>query len=170
MTTIRPDFIQNIAQVGIVVRDLDLALRGYADRLGVGPWRVSTYAAPRLTGTRVRGVPVDYSMRIALAWTGTMNWELIQPLEGPSIYREFLEAHGEGLHHILVDCGDRSLEQMIAEFGARGWKPLMEGCFMGNSFVYFDTEDELSTLVEIRHAAVDWRRPEPDAWYPAAPR
>ena len=29
--------VKNITQVGIVVNDLDKALRGYADKLGVGP-------------------------------------------------------------------------------------------------------------------------------------
>ena len=129
---------------------------------------MSTYAAPRLINTKVRGVSVDYSMRIALAWTQDMNWELIQPLEGPSIYKDFLRDHGEGFHHIAVDCGERPLEDITAEFSSRGWDPIMEGCFSGINFIYFGTEQDLRTIVEIRLAPLGWRRPEPDAWYPSA--
>ena len=162
-------FIRNIAQVGVVVRDLDKSLKGYADKLGIGPWRVSTYGPPRLTETKVRGVPVQYSMKVALAWTEAMNWELIQPLEGPSIYEDFLRDHGEGLHHLLVDCGELSLDEIIAGFAAQGWAPLMEGCFLGNRFIYFGTEHDLCTLIEVRRAPPGWIRPDPDRWYPSAP-
>src|SRR5688572_15422751 len=101
-----PKLVKDITQVAIVVRDLDAAMEHYS-RLGVGPWRVYTYAPPRMTDTRLRGVPTPFSMKLALAWTNDMNWELIQPLDGPSIYWEFLRDHGEGIHHINVDCGDR---------------------------------------------------------------
>lgn len=160
-------FIRTIAQVGIVVRDLDKALAGYAERLGIGPWRVSVYGPPRLTEMRLRGKPISYSMRVALAWTGEMNWELIEPLQGPSIYHEFLAERGEGLHHILVDCGDASLDEIVSGFSAQGWDPLMEGNFLGNRFIYFSTERELTTLIEVRKAPAGWARPEPDYWYPS---
>ncbi len=166
MTTI--DFIQTITQVAFVVRDLDARLAHF-NRLGIGPWRVYTYAPPRLSDTRLRGVPTDYSMKVALAWTKDMNWELIQPLEGPSIYREFLRDHGEGLHHINVDCAERPIEEVIRRFSEQGWTPLMEGCFLGVQFVYFETEQDLSTIVEIRYAPPGWQRPEPDYWYPSPP-
>ncbi|SDE39979.1 VOC family protein [Belnapia rosea] len=114
---------QNIIQVGIVVRDLDTALGSYANKLGVGPWRVYTYAPPLLSETKVRGVAMAYSMKLGLAWTKGMMWELIQPLDGPSIYWEFLRDHDEGVHHVMIDYGDRSLADVTAEFSACG-RPL----------------------------------------------
>jgi hypothetical protein len=33
-----------------------------------------------------------------------MMWEIVQPLTGPNIYEEFLDRHGEGIHHVAVDC------------------------------------------------------------------
>ena len=162
-------FIQTITQVGIVVRDMDAALAAYSGRLGVGPWRVYDYAPPKLTGMRIRGVETPYSMRLALAWTGTMMWELIQPLEGPSIYWEFLRDHGEGIHHVMVDYGEGGLEACKAEFAARGFAPLMEGNYLGSQFAYFATEDALRTIIEVRWSAPGWQRPEPDRWYPAPP-
>jgi len=160
---------KTITQVGIVVRDMDRALAEYSGRLGVGPWRVYTYAAPKLTETTLRGVPTNYSMKLALCWTEGFCWELIQPLDGPSIYHEFLAEHGEGIHHVMVDYGDRSLEECTAEFARRGWQPLMTGNYLGSRFVYYATEAELRTIIEIRWSAPGWVRPEPDSWYPAPP-
>lgn len=161
--------VQNITQVGIVVRDMDRALDQYANRLGVGPWRVYTYAPPKLTGMRIRGVETPYSMKLALAWTRDMMWELIQPLEGPSIYQEFLRDHGEGIHHVMVDYGDRTLAETTAEFTARGWPPVMEGNYLGSQFAYYETEGSLTTTIEVRYSEPGWQRPEPDYWYPAPP-
>lgn len=163
------DFIRDITQVGLVVRDLDARLKEFG-KLGVGPWKIYDYGPPRLTDMKIRGVPTSYSMRIALAWTRDMNWELIQPLDGPSIYWEFLRDHGEGIHHINVDCNERPIEEVIAQFTAQGWRPLMEGNFLGVRFVYFGTEQDLTTILEIRYAPPDWQRPEPDAWYPGPPK
>ncbi len=164
-----PPLSETITQVGIVVRDIDKALEAYSRLLGVGPWRVYTYAAPKLTETRLRGVPTAFAMKLALAWQKEMMWELIQPLEGPSIYWEFLRDHGEGIHHVMVDYGARSLQQVKDEFTARGCPPLMEGNYLGSQFAYFDTEAALTTTIEVRYSAPGWVRPEPDYWYPAPP-
>jgi len=161
--------VRTITQVGIVVRDIDAALAAYGGTLGVGPWRVYTYAAPKLTATKLRGVPTAFSMKLALCWTDAMCWELIEPLDGPSIYHEFLAEHGEGIHHIMVDYGERSLAECTAEFAARGYAPLMEGNYLGSQFVYYATEPSLRTVIEVRWSAAGWQRPEPDYWYPAAP-
>lgn len=162
-------FIRGIIQAGIVVRDLDKALEHYVQKLGVGPWAVYTYAPPELTGTKVRGVEVPYSMKLAITQRYDVMWELIQPLEGPSIYKEFLRDHGEGIHHLMVDCGDTPVPDIFEAFEARGWPCLMEGTRAGGSFAYFATEGELTTTIEIRWSPPGWQRPEPDYWYPAAP-
>ena len=51
---------------------------------------------------------------------GDMGFELLQPLEGPSIYREWLDEHGEGLHHFAVMRhlrGVRELKRRFSEIG-----------------------------------------------------
>ena len=158
-----------VDQVAVVVRDLDAAVAEYTRCLGVGPWWVGTYAPPKLTDMWIRGEAVAYSMRIALAWTGETLWELIQPLDGPSIYKEFLEAHGEGLHHVQLAYGEMAYEALLQTLAERGCPSLMEGTFCGLHFAYFDTEGPLKTIVEVRHAPETWVRPEPDYWYPEAP-
>ncbi|MCP5149123.1 MAG: VOC family protein [Ectothiorhodospiraceae bacterium] len=159
--------ITGVQQVALVVRDLDAALVQYTERLGIGPWWVKVYAPPELTNMRVRGVETPYSMKLAIAWTGDTMWELIEPLDGPSIYKEFLEAHGEGLHHLLVDHREGSMEAAIAAFGRRGCPPLMEGQIGTTRFCYLESEGPLKTTLEIVHREPGFKRPEPDYWFPA---
>jgi methylmalonyl-CoA/ethylmalonyl-CoA epimerase len=67
-----------------------------------------------LTDARLRGTPAATSARYGFISTGASQIELIQPLATPSPYTEFLEANGDGVHHIayVVDDIDPYLEHL----------------------------------------------------------
>jgi len=92
--------IGEICQIGIVVRDLQKAVDNYWSALGIGPWSIVRIEPPLLRDVTLRGKPVVASMLAAIAQSGSIQLELIQPLEGPSIWKEFLEERGEGIHHV----------------------------------------------------------------------
>jgi hypothetical protein len=169
-TDLPNSFIRETGQVCIVTHDLDTRIKALADQLGIGPWWVRTYEPPLLTGRTYRGQPGKYRMRLALAYTGALNWEVIQPLEGPSIYHDFLEANGEGLHHVglFVQQSNLGFEQCVEEFGRRGFQPVQEGIVNEQvRYCYVGTEDATKTSFEIIYRPPDYVRPEPDFWYPA---
>lgn len=159
-------WITGVKQVCVVVEDLDATIRAYWETAGIGPWAVWV---PQLTGMRVRGVDTPYRMKLALAWTDGFMWEVVQPLDHASIYREFLNARGEGMHHILVETSHRDYETMIAEATAKGCPPLMEGNWNGTDFAYLDTEGPLRMVLEIFRRPPGFTRAPPDYHYPHAP-
>ncbi len=167
--TLENTFISGVRQVALVVRDIDKALKEYTHRFGIGPWWVSLYGLPKMTDMRIRGEAIPYSMKLALAWTGHTMWDLIEPVDGPSIYKEFLDAHGEGLHHLLVEHDGIDFDNAIATFTKRGCPPLMEGKIGDVQFAYIETEGPLKTVLEIVRRPPGYVRPEPDYWYPAPP-
>jgi methylmalonyl-CoA/ethylmalonyl-CoA epimerase len=61
-----------------------------------------------------RGREQPYSMKLALAQLGETMYELIEPLDGPNTYQEFLDTHGEGLHHLgfFVEDLDVAIREM----------------------------------------------------------
>ena len=167
-TDLPNSLIGQTRQICIVTRDLDACIRNYADRMGIGPWWVQEYAPPDLTDRHFRGGPGQFSMRLALAWTGDLNWEVIEPLEGPSIYHEFLDEHGEGLQHVgflLQDTG-LDMDGCIADMEARGFARVMSGGWRGVRFCYFQTEDALKTTLELIYRPEGYQRPDPLYWYP----
>src|SRR5256885_2793150 len=97
---ITPPTPMKITQIAVVVRDMVQPLKPYTETLGWGPWSVFDYKPPRLHDTGVMGEPVEYRMIGAEAMVDGLGFELIQPVSGPSIYQEFLDAHGEGVQHI----------------------------------------------------------------------
>ena len=84
--------------------DYQKAMEGMV-QAGIGPWRVYTFGPENCTDLTLYGKPASFSMKLCMAWTGSMFWEIVQPLDGPSIYKDFLDKHGEGIHqgHVGFD-------------------------------------------------------------------
>jgi methylmalonyl-CoA/ethylmalonyl-CoA epimerase len=147
---IAPPTPMKITQIAVVVRDIEAALKSYTETLGWGPWSVFEYQPPLLHDTRVRGEPVEYRMIGAEASVDGLGFELIQPVSGPSIYQEFLDAHGEGVQHLACmkhSSGDSELVQR--HWHANGADVLMSGR-IGDSieFYYLDTAPMLKFVLE----------------------
>jgi methylmalonyl-CoA/ethylmalonyl-CoA epimerase len=145
-------FLRNgIAQVGLVVRDLDHTVECYWKQLGIGPWHFYTYGRPLVKQMTYHGQPADYAMRIALAWIGPLRIELIEMAGGDSVYVDFVREHGFGVHHfgVLVDDMDAAL----AQAGAAGLNMTMDGAGFGRDgdghYAYLDTEKDLGTTLEL---------------------
>jgi hypothetical protein len=162
-------FLGNLVQVCIVTRDYRRTLEGLV-RIGIGPWVVRTFDGSNLTERTYYGKPAGYAMKLCLADVGSMVWEVVQPLAGPSIYADFLDRHGDGIQHIGVDGNGVSYENRLKAFADRGYEPIQSGVFMNRvRFHYFSTGDDLKTIVEIFDVPKDFVFPEPDEWYPARP-
>ena len=139
-----------ISQIAVVCHDLHRTMEQYTKLLGWGPWNVYRHEPPRLHHTEVRGQPVDYTMLGAETHVGDTGFELLQPLEGPSIYKEWLDEHGEGLHHVAVMLRDfDESTELKSRFAAAGAEVLMGGR-IGETieFYYLDTAPSLKIILE----------------------
>jgi catechol 2,3-dioxygenase-like lactoylglutathione lyase family enzyme len=155
-----------LKQCAIVVHDLDEAVRRFSAQLGIGPWTAYRLEPGILKGMRYGGREVEFSLRHALAWQGEMQFELVQPLAGPSIFAEHLEAHGEGLHHVGKYVLDHPAA--VAQALAAGFVELQSAHGFGaegdGAFAYFSSP-ELPLIVEL--IAAPRVRIEPEFVYPA---
>ena len=140
-----------ITQVAAVVRDLESSLEAYHKALGWGPWNVYEHKPPTLHSTELHGKPVEYTMLGAECHAGPIVFELLQPLEGPSIYKEWLDERGEGLHHVAVHGADprggrRPARTTSQDLGAE----VLMGGRIGETiqFYYLDTEPMLKVIIE----------------------
>jgi len=149
-------------QVGFLVRDLETSIRGYIERFGVGGWQIYTYGPEILNRMIYRGKNVVYSSRIGLNYISGTRIELIQPLEGQTIFTEFIEKHGYGQHHLGIYVDD--IRKAIAEAEAAGFEVIMEGGGHGldgdGFYAYLDTEESLGTTYELIQRPARRRTPE----------
>ena len=130
-----PDFMQ----VAFVVHDLDDAVRHWSDGLDIGPWTAYRLDPSRIREMRYHDRDVAFSFLHALAWQGKLQFELVQPLDGPSIFADHLEQHGEGFHHIGKVVDDHAAA--VVDALARGFTPLQsargQGAEGDGAFAYF---------------------------------
>jgi hypothetical protein len=164
-----------IRQNGYVVKDLHAAMDHWINVLGVGPFYYVDGILP-ITDFRYRGRPGVLEMTVALANSGDLQIELIQPLGShPSLYHDFLASGQEGLQHVSVWTTD--FETELARLTALGYRVVQEGrAPVENRFVYFDTEQShRSTVMEmydvsgiasemfrmVREAAIGWDGTDP---------
>jgi len=143
--------IPQINQVAMVVRDLNAAMRAYWETFGVGPWRVLEFNRQTVREMTYHGQAQPYAMRIALAMQGDLQLELIESLQGPNIYEDFLREHGEGMHHfgILVPDVRAAMQQM----DAAGYTMIQSGLGTGaqgeGGYAYYETEGQIAATIEL---------------------
>lgn len=168
----------DLRQIGIVVRDIEAAMKHWARVCGIGPW----FYVDRLAVTEFgyRGERHDdLHISVALANSGEVQLELIQQrCEAPSMYRDFLGRGLEGMQH---------WSSWPADYDARLARALESGYSVGQygdsprgRFVYLWQEGHPGTVIEmaemtgsrrrifdgIRAAAAGWDGTDPvrDVW------
>ncbi len=109
---------KKVDQLGFVVEDVDKTVKSYYALFGIGDWKIYTYGKPLLSFMNYRGKPVDYKARIALSYLGETRIELIQNLEGKTVYTEFIDKHGYGLQHLGIYVAD--IETALREARSAG--------------------------------------------------
>jgi methylmalonyl-CoA/ethylmalonyl-CoA epimerase len=136
-----------LAQVGLYVKDMAKATRRYEELFGIGPWLV-------LEGETVscvdRGCEVNIKGRIAMGYSGKIQFELIQILEGSNLYLDTLGGLEEGIHHLGFAVHD--LEERLEACREAGIEVLQRGTLkqlgMTIDYAYLDTLDQVGVIME----------------------
>jgi len=136
---------QTPVQIAWVTTDLTATEEALTTLLGAKKWiRVpSVHFGP--DSCTYRGRPADFVASISFSYAGDTQLELISPVSGESVYTEFLDRAGPGLHHICVEADDVDAAVGAAEVLQRG---VMPG---GMEFAYVTAEAAGVPYIEIAH-------------------
>jgi catechol 2,3-dioxygenase-like lactoylglutathione lyase family enzyme len=145
--------LPRLVQASYVVGDVD-AVSGWFKRvIGVEYFGVTKATAGRDYQVLVRDQPASapFSLRTAMGRIGPrgeQEIEIIQPVEGPSPYRDFVEkSGGGGLNHVSFLVPD--FEPAADRMRANGATPLLEFRGHGIRACYFDCRAAGASIVEI---------------------
>jgi len=123
-----------IMQVGVVVRDMDKAIKRLSS-LGMGPFE--SWLLPPDREEWYRGQPHKANVKISMAQVGNVQLELIEPLEARSVHKEFLDGKGEGIQHVMFAVKD--LEKELARLTKEGAIELLHAKLPdGTELAYLD--------------------------------
>jgi len=140
-----------VVQVGIVVRDIEKTKKKFAEFLGVEVPISKPSGDYKITQTVYQGQPAPDAAALLAFFSAGDNFqlELIQPNGVASTWQDFLDEHGEGVHHIAFTIKDmKGKIKACEEFGM----PLIQSAeySKGNGrYAYMDASEDLKVLIEL---------------------
>lgn len=136
-----------LAQVAIVVRDIEASRRRWAQVLGVDPPEIITTAPGEEVAQTYRGEPSNARAKLAFFQLGQVQLELIEPMGGPSVWQEVLDRRGEGVHHIAFWV--EGMQERVDCLRAHGIPMVQRGDMGEGQYAYFDGEAALGVVLEL---------------------
>jgi len=125
--------LPSLSHIGVVVKDIDKTTEFLSSLWGLGPWHILDYSSTK--DELMVGKP--FRIKEAHAKLGVTEVELIQPLEGNSIWSQFIETNGEGLHHMSFIVPN--WEECVSRIQERGGRMVAGATFEGKRWAYFVT-------------------------------
>ena len=160
----------DVIQICLVARDLQETMERMV-KLGIGPWALESLGPANVTGARYRGEDHSFTCRRAYTPSGNLMWEIVEPVDGTSIFHDFLERRGEGVHHLGFSIPAGTYQATVEEFARRGFALVQSGRVwdgrLGYAFVSVGPEEPF--YFEIWDRPVDFQAPASESWYPTAP-
>jgi len=144
---------KEIRQIGLVVEDAEKMAKNYWEIFGIGPWMLVDFKPPHISDGSLHEIAMfdgtDFHVRAALADFGDMQIELLEPVQGPSTYMEFLKTYGQGIHHVSFgESGDH--DEVVSIMQNHGIGIEMKGVLGGAvRFTYMATQKDLGTIFEV---------------------
>ena len=147
---------QTPVQIAWVTRDLDATEAALTALMGARTW-------VRMPGVHFgpdtctyRGQPADHVADVALSYAGDIQLEVIAPVRGQSIYTEFLDRCGPGLHHVCRAAPDlESFDAAVAAAEREGTPVAMAGTMAGMRFAYVTAPDAGVPYLEIAYVPAE---------------
>ncbi len=146
-------------QVGIVVENLQVTLENLENIFGIGPFKVVDY--PPQDGEEYlreyQGEKSDFTAKFCFFDLGNIELEIIQPLTGQSIWRDFLDEKGPGIHHLKFNL-DRH-DELRSYLENKGIKESQKGAAVGQNkgktWLFYDTTDQIGFDIEVINQIID---------------
>lgn len=137
-------------QICIVVDDIEKALDHWTTIFNIERPKISINPPPGNSDLTYRGEIANYTMKMAVMQADGFLIELVEPDENPSTFREFLNEHGSGVHHLGFEVGDQR-DAIVEELNTKkGFDIRTIGIYPGSSWTVMDTEKEMGVNLNIK--------------------
>jgi catechol 2,3-dioxygenase-like lactoylglutathione lyase family enzyme len=143
--------IGKIVQIAIVCKDVEACSARWSRLLGQPAPPPRTTVPGQQAKVIYRDKPSQGQVRLTFFKTGDATLELMQPIGPDTHWKEHLDQHGEGIHHIAFKVKD--LDKTLEALRKEGMPVLHRGRFDSNDgdYVYVDSRGKLGVTVELLH-------------------
>jgi catechol 2,3-dioxygenase-like lactoylglutathione lyase family enzyme len=139
-----------VAQVAIVVHDLDASVARYEALLGMKVSFIVETEPGESVNQSLRGEPSHGQARLAFFNMKNIQIELIQPLGGNTVWQQALDERGEHVQHLAfwVEGMDRCVDFLAPQ----GITVSQRGDMGQGQYVYFDSAAKIGVDLELLEA------------------
>lgn len=136
-----------VMQVGIIVADIETKAKAWADVLGLSVPEIIITDTMDMAQTEYQGASTPARAKLAFFHLGQVDLELIEPIDGPSTWKDQLDQHGDSLHHIafVID----GMKEKIAYLDGKGVPLVQRGEYTGGRYAYVDGVAQLGAVLEL---------------------
>ena len=141
---------KDFVQICVVVKDIERTTANYRKILGYDIPDNYQFTQPyNHTLTTYYGKPSDASAKMTSFMMGGVSFELLQPVDEASVWMDFLNQHGEGIHHVTFNVPRTAAA--TAAFADHGYKVTHQGLFTGRRgmYTYLNTDKDLGITIEL---------------------
>ena len=142
-----------ISQVGIVARDKEKIIANMRKVFGAEPDQCTVCkVSPTENNGNYYGKPGDFEADLLFYNFANLQIEYMIPRRGDNIWSDWMNEHGEGLHHVLFNVD--SFDGAVADMKEKGIKLIQDGpstLKKGLHWGYFDGYDEVGFVFEVKN-------------------
>jgi hypothetical protein len=136
-------------QIAVIVKDIEKAAKAWAEIFNVSVPEIRVDLPAESSSLTYRGKPAYYGLKLAVIKFGPIALELHEPDEHDSTFKEFLDKHGNGVHHLGFEVGSRR-DAVVEELQEMGFSMRTVGYYPGSSWTIVDSEDALGVNLNIK--------------------
>lgn len=143
---------EKFIQINIVVKNIQRAAETWGKILGIETPQIreNHLESSEEYKYTYRGEETPCDLLVCDIPMGQFVIELHQPVGGDSSFQEFLEKHGNGVHHLGFEVGD-DREEVLRELKELGLDVNRTvGYYPGSSWTIVDSEDVLGVNLNIK--------------------
>jgi methylmalonyl-CoA/ethylmalonyl-CoA epimerase len=143
--------LTGLIQIALVVEDIERAIDSWCELFDAPRPEVRVNEAQVNPNETYRGEVAAYGLKMAVIDCAERGFviELHEPDHNPSTFREFLDKHGNGVHHVGFQVGD-ARDAVISEVEAMGYALRTVGMYPGGSWTIVDGEDTLGVNLNVK--------------------
>jgi hypothetical protein len=146
-----PVDLKGFIQVALVVKDIEKAAKKWAELFNVPVPPVQDNKPKPDPHVTYRGKQACYGLKFAVIEVKDRGFviELHEATGGDSTFQEFIDKHGNGVHHLGFCVGERR-DTVIDELEEMGFGMRQIGMYPDGSWTIVDSEDDLGVNLNIK--------------------
>lgn len=151
---------RNFDQIIVVTKDIFKTLANMQKIEHVTPGYIGMQTDKTHPGLKVDGQTVNYCQRVAVVFYQNTSLCFVEPVEGRTLYKQYLEKFGEGICCVRERIPAPRWEGVLKHFKEKG-RSLAQTCYSDTcSAAWLDLTEDLGILFEVINDASTEEKPD----------